>query len=211
MRTRIALFAVAALSLGSALATAAQQAEPAAPNPLMVTIDTAKTAEPVSKYEFGMFIEHIGPLIYRSLWSEMLDDRKFYFPITSKESAAPAAPQGGFRRNQLRKWRPVGPDEAVVMDKDKPFTGEQSPRIATRLRNSARHRANRAGRAQGEEVYRPDLSSRHSRQQGQGRADLGRRRRRSTDASRLEHSAASTRSSRSASLSMPIAITQLSK
>ena len=34
-----------------------------------------------------MFIEHIGPLIYRSLWSEMLDDRKFYFPITSKESA----------------------------------------------------------------------------------------------------------------------------
>ena len=33
-----------------------------------------------------MFIEHIGSLIYRSLWSEMLDDRKFYFPITSKKS-----------------------------------------------------------------------------------------------------------------------------
>ena len=90
------------------------------PKPLMVTIDTAKTADPVSKYEFGMFIEHIGPLIYRSLWAEMLDDRKFYFPITSKEPAAPAAPQGGFRRNQLRKWRPVGPDEAIEMDKDQP-------------------------------------------------------------------------------------------
>jgi alpha-L-arabinofuranosidase len=128
MRTRIALLAVAALSLGRALTTAAQQAEPVAPNPLMVTIGTAKTAEPVSKYEFGMFIEHIGPLIYRSLWSEMLDDRKFYFPITSKESAAPPAPQGDFD-NQLRKWRPVGPDDAVVMNQDKPFTGEQSPRI----------------------------------------------------------------------------------
>ena len=102
MRTRILLFAVAALSLGSAVATAAQQAEPAAPKPLMVTIDTAKTAAPVSKYEFGMFIEPIGPLIYRSLWAEILDDRKFYFPITSKEPAAPASPQGGFRRNQLR-------------------------------------------------------------------------------------------------------------
>jgi alpha-N-arabinofuranosidase len=30
----------------------------------------------------------------------------------------------------LRKWRPVGPDEAVTMDKDNPFVGEQSPRIA---------------------------------------------------------------------------------
>ena len=31
---------------------------------------------------------------------------------------------------QLRKWRPVGPDEVVVMDKDQPFVGDQSPRIA---------------------------------------------------------------------------------
>jgi alpha-N-arabinofuranosidase len=129
MRTRITLFTAAALSLGSTIATVAQQAEPAAPNPLTVTIDTEKTAEPVSKYEFGMFIEHIGPLIYRSLWAEMLDDRKFYFPITSKEPPAPTAPQGGFRRNQLRRWRTVGPDEAVTMDKEQPFTGEESPRI----------------------------------------------------------------------------------
>ncbi len=30
---------------------------------------------------------------------------------------------------QLRKWRPVGPDEVVVMDNDQPFVGDQSPRI----------------------------------------------------------------------------------
>ena len=35
-----------------------------------------------------MFIEHIRTLIYRSLWSEMLDDRKFYFPISSTEPDA---------------------------------------------------------------------------------------------------------------------------
>ena len=29
----------------------------------------------------------------------------------------------------LQKWRPVGPDEVVVMDKEKPFVGQQSPRI----------------------------------------------------------------------------------
>ena len=130
MRTRIALFAAATVSIGSAVAIASQQAEPAVPNPLTVTIDTQKTAAPVSKYEFGMFIEHIGPLIYRSLWAEMLDDRKFYFPISSKApEAPPTAPGGGRRNNQLRRWVPVGPDAVVAMDKDRPFVGEQSPRI----------------------------------------------------------------------------------
>jgi alpha-L-arabinofuranosidase len=98
--------------------------------PLRVTIDASKTGVPISQYEYGMFIEHIGSLIYRSLWSEMLDDRKFYFPITSKEpESAGRAQDSSFRSMQLRTWRPVGPDEVVVMDKDKPFVGDQSPRI----------------------------------------------------------------------------------
>ena len=131
MKTRISLFVAVALGLGITAATAAQQAEPSVPDRLTVTVNTQQTAEPVSKYEFGMFIEHIGPLIYRSLWSEMLDDRKFYFPITSKEPEAQGRRGGGgFPGMQLRKWRPVGPDEIVVMDKDHPFVGEQSPRIA---------------------------------------------------------------------------------
>jgi alpha-N-arabinofuranosidase len=97
---------------------------------IVAAIDTTKVAQPISKYEYGMFIEHIGSLIYRSLWSEMLDDRKFYFPILSKEPEAAGREQGGPMRNmQLRKWRPVGPDEVVVMDKAQPFVGDQTPRI----------------------------------------------------------------------------------
>jgi alpha-N-arabinofuranosidase len=112
-------------------ASGGQHGGPRAPDRLIVTIDTGRTAEPVSKYEFGMFIEHIGPLVYRSLWSELLDDRKFYFPISSKKPATSVRQQGGgFRRPSLRKWYPVGPPEAVVMDKDHPFVGEHSPRIA---------------------------------------------------------------------------------
>ncbi|MGH9600064.1 MAG: alpha-N-arabinofuranosidase, partial [Terracidiphilus sp.] len=128
-KTRIALLAAAALWLPCAFAPA-QNAEPAAPQPIVVTIHAQQTARPVSKYEFGMFIEHIGPLVYRSLWSEMLDDRKFYFPITSKTGDETAhRTGGGFPGMQLRKWRPVGPDEVVAMDKDQPFVGAQSPRI----------------------------------------------------------------------------------
>jgi alpha-N-arabinofuranosidase len=130
MKTRISLFAAAALWVGCTVAVAAQQAEPSAPARLMVTINTQQTAEPVPKYEFGMFIEHIGSLIYRSLWSEMLDDRKFYFPISSKEPESARRAQGGpLREMQLRKWRPVGPDEVVVMDQNQPFVGDQSPRV----------------------------------------------------------------------------------
>lgn len=130
MNTRISLCALAALLFGFPAAVAAQQAGPGVPDRLAVTVNAQQTVEPVSKYEFGMFIEHLRSLIYRSLWSEMLDDRKFYFPISSREPDAPAQPQGGGPRNmQLRKWRPIGPDEAVVMDRDQPFVGEQSPRI----------------------------------------------------------------------------------
>ncbi len=100
-----------------------------APKTIVATINTTKVSPPVSKYEYGMFIEHIGSLVYRTLWSEMLDDRKFYFPIVAKKPNAKPAPGGFFRMMRLRKWRPVGAEKFVVMDKHNPFVGEQSPRI----------------------------------------------------------------------------------
>ena len=76
-----------------------------------------------------MFIEHIGPLVYRSLWSEMLDDRKFYFPITAEEPGTLKERPGGFPGRELRKWHIIGPGRAVTMDKVQPFVGNDSPRI----------------------------------------------------------------------------------
>lgn len=93
-------------------------------------IDASQIGAPVSKYLYGGFIENGGQLMYRSLWAEMVDDRKFYFPITSKHvETTPRRGAGPFRGMQLRSWIPVGPDEAVVMDKEQPFVGDQSPRI----------------------------------------------------------------------------------
>ena len=123
------VFMVVGLLFGCAGLAMAQPAAPGTPTQLAVTINAEQAAPPVSKYEYGMFIEHIGSLIYRSLWSEMLDDRKFYYPITSKVDDTAHRSGGGFRGMQLRKWRPVGPDESVEMDKEQPFVGDQSPRI----------------------------------------------------------------------------------
>lgn len=114
------------LNLPSPGAMAAGQETPQPANALAATVDAGKVGEPVSKYLYGMFLEQLGDLIYRSLWSEMLDDRKFYFPVNSA-AEAPVEPK--FRRLRLRRWRPVGPDDVVVMDRDHPYTGEHSPRI----------------------------------------------------------------------------------
>ncbi len=142
MRIKTAHYAILAIAASVFLgATAhAQSASPQPPSPIIVNIDAQQTAAPVSKYEYGMFIEHIGQLIYRSLWAEMLDDRKFYFPINSKPEEKPAR---GFPGMAMRKWRPIGPDEAIVLDKDNPFVGDQSPRIT--LDSSTPHGISQSG------------------------------------------------------------------
>jgi alpha-L-arabinofuranosidase len=129
MKIHAALFASTTLSLLCVAAIAAQQAGPATPQRIVANIDATQTGVPVSPYEYGMFIEHIGSTMYSSLWAEMLDDRKFYFPIVSKDPETAPRTGNNPMRFQLRKWRPVGPDEVVVMDKNNPFVGDQSPRI----------------------------------------------------------------------------------
>jgi alpha-L-arabinofuranosidase len=114
-----AVFCVPALAAASAGSS---------PRPIAATVDVRQVSRPIGPYEYGMFIEHIGSLIYRSLWSEMLDDRKFYYAISSKSAPPPAGPRF-LRMMALRRWRPVGADSTIVMDKQDPFVGEQSPRI----------------------------------------------------------------------------------
>ena len=144
VKVRLSLFIAASFLVGCTAATLAQQAEANAPQRLAVTINTQQTAAPISKYLYGGFIEEGGTLVSRSLWSEMLDDRKFYFPITSQAAKDPAAAgSGSALRMPARKWQPVGPDEVVVMDKENPFVGDQSPRI--QLDSSTPHGVQQSG------------------------------------------------------------------
>ena len=126
MKGQISLFTAAALGLACTLTAAAQQ--PAASKRLAATIDTRETAAPISEYLYGGFIEHVGSLIYRSLWSEMLDDRKFYFD--QSQSRRKPNGQAALQPWRLRKWRPWDATTLYQMDKDRPFVGDQSPRIA---------------------------------------------------------------------------------
>lgn len=95
--------------------------------PVAATIDTSKIGAPISKYIYGQFLEHIGGIVNNNIWAEMLDDRKFYFPITSNPPAEPAGPS--WRRMTLRHWMPIGGDEFVTMDTRHPYVGEHAPMV----------------------------------------------------------------------------------
>jgi alpha-N-arabinofuranosidase len=114
-----------ALMLGSAAL-----AQTPASIPVAATIDAGKPSASVSKYQYGMFIEHIDKLIYRTLWAEMLDDRKFYYPVTPESGdPKPQSAGDGPPRFGARKWRPLGGDDAVTMDTHNPYVGAQSASV----------------------------------------------------------------------------------
>ncbi len=118
------------LVLLAVLATAGTgaQTDKALEKRIVATVDACKTRAPISPYLYGQFIEHIGDLINRSVWAEMLDDRKFYYEVNSQ--TAPSNPsQGPIRRRQPNRWRPIGPDTSVVMDCDNPYVGEHTPLV----------------------------------------------------------------------------------
>ena len=50
----------------------------------VVKVDATATRPQISHYIYGQFIEHLGRCIYGGLWAEMLEDRKFYYPITGE-------------------------------------------------------------------------------------------------------------------------------
>src|ERR1700690_3043203 len=103
-----------------ALVTAGSGAQtPGAPEQrIAVTVGAGKGRAPISPYLYGQFIEHIGDLINRSVWAEMLDDRKFYYDANSEPPPPNATPPGPFRSRRPNRRLRFRPDSAVVMDRD---------------------------------------------------------------------------------------------
>ena len=100
-----------------------------------VSLDADKTAEPISKYIYGQFIEHLGNCIYQGIWAEMLEDRKFFYPVTDEfkpwsiKKFDDWVGKGQFPILTGSPWKTIGPKGSVKMIEENPFVGEQSPRI----------------------------------------------------------------------------------
>jgi alpha-N-arabinofuranosidase len=103
--------------------------KPVAPR---IAIDAGKMREPISKYIYGQFIEHLGRCIYGGIWAEMLEDRKFFYTIGDDKSP----------------WKVIGRACQVTNDPQRPLVGTNVPRIT--LAGDGRS----AGIAQGELALR---------------------------------------------------------
>src|SRR5271165_3452256 len=103
-------------------------------SPVNVSVDASKTGAPISKYVYGQFLEHGGDIVNTGVWSEMLVDRKFFYPVATSAPKPPpvmgnAAGNPRFNRTPTRWWAPIGGDDVVTMDTKSPYTGEQTPLV----------------------------------------------------------------------------------
>ncbi|MDR1959371.1 MAG: hypothetical protein LBQ54_10095 [Planctomycetaceae bacterium] len=80
-----------------------------------VKIDASQHGKPINPYIYGQFIEHLGRCINGGgIWAEMLEDRKFFYPVGEKESP----------------WKAIY-DCNLRMTKQQPFVGNHSPESFT--------------------------------------------------------------------------------
>jgi len=124
------VWVVACLTIALCLGVKAEEPNtpPARPAVAEVTVDASKIGEPISPYIYGQFIEHLGRCIYGGIWAEMLEDRKFYFPVPADKDI------WRLTREQAKvlaasPWKVIGPQGTVEMVKQDAFVGDHSPQI----------------------------------------------------------------------------------
>lgn len=96
---------------------------------IVAKINIKSEKEPISKYLYGQFIENlgnedVGNLIDDCLWAEMLDDRKFFYPVDLKEELIPIN-----KKQKINQWKPIYNADVVFMDSLNPYVGIHSPKI----------------------------------------------------------------------------------
>lgn len=100
------------------------QREPPAPS---ITLDAAKVGEPLATAVYSQFIEHLGRCIYGGIWAEMLEDRKFFHPITAEYNPYRSLRNTPYPVVGASPWQIIGPADAVTMSTSQPFVGRHTP------------------------------------------------------------------------------------
>ncbi|MCB1124004.1 MAG: alpha-N-arabinofuranosidase, partial [Verrucomicrobiae bacterium] len=94
-----------------------------------IEADVSRTGEPIHPFVYGQFIEHLGRCIYGGIWAEMLEDRKFYFPVTPDYNPYGNAAGEAYPVVSASPWQISGSPEGVEMDEEDSFVGDHTPRI----------------------------------------------------------------------------------
>jgi len=94
-----------------------------------IVVDAGKVGEPISSLIYGQFIEHLGRCIYGGSWAEMLEDRKFYHPVTAEYAPYRSLRDSAFPVVGASPWQIMGDPNSVVMGAEDPFVGRHTPII----------------------------------------------------------------------------------
>ncbi len=96
---------------------------------MVVRVDTKDEAHAIHPFIYGQFIEHLGRCIYGGIWAEMLEDRKFYFPVTAEYAPFRDLLDSRFPVVGASPWEITGDRDGVEMSRERPFVGEHSPLV----------------------------------------------------------------------------------
>ena len=95
-----------------------------------VDLDVDQKEEAINPLIYGQFIEHLGRCIYGGIWAEMLEDRKFYFPVTDEYDPYKALQDTDFPVVGASPWQVMGAEGSVVMVAEDSFVGDHTPLVA---------------------------------------------------------------------------------
>ncbi|MFC1494511.1 alpha-L-arabinofuranosidase C-terminal domain-containing protein [Thermodesulfobacteriota bacterium] len=96
---------------------------------ITVKLDLKEQGEKINLFIYGQFIEHLGRCIYGGIWAEMLEDRKFYFPITEKYAPYVNLTDTDYPVVGASPWEIVGDSSLVTMVEEDSFVGDHTPRL----------------------------------------------------------------------------------
>jgi len=94
-----------------------------------VSLDVQDRGPEIDPFIYGQFIEHLGRCIQGGIWAEMLEDRKFYFPITADYDPYKDLLDTEFPVIGASPWEIVGDKDGVSMVTEDSFVGDQTPLI----------------------------------------------------------------------------------
>ncbi len=98
--------------------------------PPEVILDLSNTGDEINPFIYGQFIEHLGRCVYGGIWAEMLEDRKFYFPITEDYSPYKSLQDTQFPVVGASPWEILGNAKGLELTTADSFVGEYTPALS---------------------------------------------------------------------------------
>ncbi len=95
-----------------------------------VAIDLQNTGDEISPFIYGQFIEHLGRCVYGGIWAEMLEDRKFYFPISEDYAPYKDLEDTDYPVVGASPWEIIGDPVGLEMTTADSFVGQYTPALA---------------------------------------------------------------------------------